>query len=50
MEETTDLGSKARQFLKIRNGTPRQNGTTGNWRMASMRAVDRDKVRDLCRK
>jgi hypothetical protein len=48
--ETTDLGAEARQFLKIRNGTPRQNGTTGNWRMASMRAVDRDKVRDLCRK
>jgi hypothetical protein len=43
-QQTTDLGSKASQFLKIRSHMPRQIGTTGNLRMARMRAVSRDEV------
>jgi hypothetical protein len=36
-QQTTDLGSKARQFLIIRSYSPRQIGTTGNLRMAGSR-------------
>jgi hypothetical protein len=39
-DESTDLGSKARSFLKIRNNLLRQIGTTGNFRLSASNVVD----------